>query len=228
MNSCGRPGEAPFIRHSFVRVWRDAWDAFVASQPGLADELLVRDWAARGWPLIVRRPGPCDANRIGVSLGLPLPPIAGKRRISVVVPADAIRSVEPPPELATLRDIAPSTWRATIDSLAAIARRHHVRCRAFGSLAWQGLTGLPYLHERSDLDLLFELPQGTDVMQTLDALLNDLAACDATAPMRIDGEIIRTDGAGANWRELHASEGDVVVKTGTDVVLASVHEFAEG
>jgi phosphoribosyl-dephospho-CoA transferase len=146
----------------------------------------------------------------------------------VVVPADAIVSVEPAPELATLRDAAPETWRATIDALGAIARRHRVSCRAFGSVAWQGLTGLPYLSARSDLDVLFDLPQAIDVPRALDALLTDLAACAASAPMRIDGEVIRRDGAGANWQELHAARGEVVVKTASDVVLAPVRVFAEG
>ncbi|CAD6559068.1 Phosphoribosyl-dephospho-CoA transferase [Paraburkholderia hiiakae] len=219
---------APLARHSFVRVSPDAWDACVASQPALAKEPLVRNWAARGWPLIVRRPGPCDVHKIGVPVGLPLPPIAGKQRISTVVPADAIISIERPPELATLRDVAPKAWRATIDMLDLIAQRHHVACRAFGSLAWQGRTGLPYLTGQSDLDLLFDLPATLDVHGALDALLSDIARCAAYAPMRIDGEVIRADGAGANWRELRAAKGEVVVKMATDVVLATVRVFAEG
>jgi phosphoribosyl-dephospho-CoA transferase len=228
MNSRTRLADASLIRHSVVRVSRDAWDACVALQPGLADEPLVRNWAAHGWPLVVRRPAPCDAQKIGVPLGLPLPPTAGKRRVSVVVPADAITSIEPPPRLATLRNVAPDAWRATIGTLDSIARRHHVGCRVFGSLAWQGLTGLSYLSEHSDLDLLFDLPKATNVLGALEALLADIAMCDAFAPMRIDGEVIRMDGAGANWRELHAANGDVVVKMSTNVVLASARVFAEG
>jgi phosphoribosyl-dephospho-CoA transferase len=228
MNSHGNLTDAPLVRHTLVRVAREAWDACVASQPGLADEPLVRNWAAHGWPLIVRRPGPCDAQAAGVPLGLPLPPKAGKRRVNVTVPANAIVSIEPPPKLATLRCVAPDAWRSTIDALNAIARRHRVGCRAFGSLAWQGLTGQPYLSERSDLDLLFDLPGTHDVPGALAALLADVAACEAFAPMRLDGEVIRADGAGVNWRELHAAKGDVVVKTADDVVLATVSAFTEG
>lgn len=227
MNSRDRLADAALVRHSVVRISRDAWNACIASQPTLANDPLVRNWAAHGWPLVVRRRGPCEAQEIDVPLGLPLPPIAGKRRISMVVPADAIISVEPPPKLSMLRDVAPCTWRATIDELVSIARRHQVDCRAFGSLAWQGLTGLSYLSECSDLDLLFDLPRAMDVLDALEALLADVAMCDALAPMRIDGEVIRTDGAGANWRELHAAESDVIVKT-ADVVLATVRVFVEG
>jgi phosphoribosyl-dephospho-CoA transferase len=66
------------------------------------------------------------------------------------------------------------------------------------------------------------------VPAALAALLAELAACDAAAPMRIDGEVIRPDGAGVNWRELHAGAGEVVVKTASNVVLASPQAFLEG
>jgi len=228
MNSLVQLAETALVRHRLVRVARDAWEACVASRADLCDDPLVRDWGARGWPLVVRRMGPCDARGAGVPLGLPLPPSAGKRRIGVTVPADAIESVEPPPTLASLRNIAPVKWHTTIDALDAVARRHGVGCHAFGSLAWQGLTGLRYLSDESDLDILFDLPTASDVSVALAALLADVAACDAVAPMRIDGEVIRMDGAGVNWRELHARVDDVVVKTASNVVLASPRAFVEG
>jgi phosphoribosyl-dephospho-CoA transferase len=228
MNSRASLTESLLARHTLVRVSRDAWAGCVASQPGLADEPLVRNWAAYDWPLVVRRPLPGDSHGGGVPVGLPLPPKLGKRRIGAVVPADAIVSTEPPPKLATLRAFAPDSWRVTIDALDAIAGRHHVAVRAFGSLAWQGLTGLAYLSESSDLDLLFDLPAATDVPGALRALLADVAGCEAFAPMRIDGEVIRADGAGVNWRELHAGEHEVAVKTAGKVVLATACAFAEG
>jgi phosphoribosyl-dephospho-CoA transferase len=228
MNSLGQPAEAALVRHRLVRVARDAWQACVSSRADLRNEPLIRDWGARGWPLIVRRAGPCDAGVAGVPLGLPLPPSAGKRRVAVTVPADAIESVELPPTLASLRDIAPAKWRATIDALDAVARHHRVGCHAFGSLAWQRLTGLHYLSEQSDLDILLDLPTAGEVPVALAALLADVAVCDELAPMRIDGEIIRMDGAGVNWRELHAGVDEVVVKASSNVVLASPRAFVEG
>nr|WP_246797391.1 malonate decarboxylase holo-[acyl-carrier-protein] synthase [Burkholderia perseverans] len=215
----------------------DAWAALagplVARLALPADDaVVIREWAARGRPLMVRRAGPCDAASPGVPLGLPLPPSMGKRRIGVVVPVDAIVSSEAPPALAALRDVAPETWRATIDALDALARRHRVGCRAFGSLAWQALTGLTYLSPGSDLDLLFELPAGSaGGREALAALLDGIATCDAAAPMRIDGELIRTDGAGANWREWHAARGEhdeIVAKTAAEVVLMTPRAFLEG
>ncbi|MBI0325650.1 malonate decarboxylase holo-[acyl-carrier-protein] synthase [Burkholderia plantarii] len=242
MNSPAQAAEAARVRHRVVRVAPDAWA--VLAEPLVArlalpadDAAVVREWAARGRPLMVRRAGPCDAASPGVPLGLPLPPSMGKRRIGVVAPIEAIVSSEAPPALDALRDTAPEAWRATIDALDALARRHRVGCRAFGSLAWQALTGLSYLSAGSDLDLLFELPAGwseigsTQGREALAALLDDIAVCDAAAPMRIDGELIRADGAGVNWRESHAARGEhdeIVVKTSAEVVLMTLRAFLEG
>lgn len=242
MNSPAQAAEAARIRHRVVRIAPDAWAAL--AEPLVArlalpadDAAVIREWAARGRPLMVRRAGPCDAGSLGVPLGLPLPPSMGKRRIGVIAPVDAIVSSEAPPALGALRDVAPEAWRATIDALDALARRHQVGCRAFGSLAWRALTGLPYLSAGSDLDLLFELPAGwsgtgsTDGREALAALLDGIAACDAASPMRIDGELIRADGAGANWREWHAARGEhdeIVVKTSAEVVLMTPRAFLEG
>ncbi|CAG9226923.1 hypothetical protein BVI434_4790002 [Burkholderia vietnamiensis] len=46
--------------------------------------------------------------------------------------------------------------------------------------------------------------------------------------MRIDGELLRDDGAGVNWRELHARLPDVAVKTALAVELMSVEAFTRG
>src|SRR5262249_16114758 len=115
-----------------------------------------------------------------IALGLPLPPSHGKRRIAVALPHDAILSTACPPLLADAGHIAPQSWHASIDRLVALTPE--VRC--FGSLAWQYLTGLPYLSAGSDLDLLWSLPAS----HPLEELLAGIAAIDADAPMRIDGE----------------------------------------
>ena len=96
-----------------------------------ADSLLAR-WPKMRWPTIRRRALPCEAT--GLALGLPLPPSAGKKRVSFVVDIDHVVSVARPPSL-----------------------------RVFGSLAWQALTGLDYVTGRSDLDVLFEFRRETDI-----------------------------------------------------------------
>lgn len=194
-------------RHSLVRVHARAWQAWLAAQSALQGEPVLRDWAARGWPLIARRALPGEAA--GVPLGLPLPPALGKRRIAVTLPADAIESVFSLPSLRDAMAGAPLSWQATLHHLVGVAEDFQVEVRVFGSLAWQALTGLAYLGANSDLDLLWTLP----ARARLADLLATLAMIEAHAPMRLDGEFVRADGAGVNWRELHAGAGEALVKT---------------
>jgi phosphoribosyl-dephospho-CoA transferase len=96
-----------------------------------------------------------------------------------------------------------------------------VEARVFGSLALAVVTGLDYLTDRSDLDLLLQVNRDTD----LSRLTADLARIEAAAPMRLDGELIRHDGVAANWRELHAGPREVLVKTVSDVALLDAQLF---
>lgn len=197
-------GPGRLQRHSFVRVDTAAWARFIARRPDLAAEPLVEDWVTRGFPLIARRGAGLEDGDL-VALGLPLPPNHGKRRIAVALPRDAILSTSQPPLLADAAPVAPQSWRQSIERLVTLSPE--VRC--FGSLAWQYLTGLPYLSAGSDLDLLCSLPTS----HPLEDLLAGIAAIDAAAPMRIDGEIIAPAG-GVNWRELHEiTNNEVLLKS---------------
>lgn len=219
MNSPAPQSDQPLQRHQLVRVRPAAWDALLASQDDLANEPLLRDWARRGWPLIVRRPSPGDVA--GLPLGLPLPPSAGKRRIAIQMHAEDIIASERLPTLAECFDTAPPAWQPSLRQLMALAKKDGVQARVFGSLAWQRLTGLEYLSPRSDLDIIWTLP-GLDVIHMF---LADLAAIESHAPMRLDGELVRADGAGVNWRELHAAASELVLKTATDVILCPRESF---
>ncbi|HTE36772.1 MAG TPA: phosphoribosyl-dephospho-CoA transferase MdcG domain-containing protein, partial [Reyranella sp.] len=56
-------------------------------------------------------------------------------------------------------------------------------------------------------------------------LTGELAALEIAAPMRLDGELVRSDGAAVNWRELHDGSQEVLVKTIRDAALASARQF---
>lgn len=207
-------------RHQLVRIRPQAWDRLLASRPDLAGESLLPGWAARGWPLIARRALP-EENAEELTLGLPLPPSAGKRRIAVQLQPADIASSAPLPELAQAADAAPQAWRTCLLELSDIAARYEVRLRVFGSLAWQHLTGLTYLGPGSDLDLTWTLPRRNHI----GPLLAELAQLEARAPMRLDGELVRADGAGVNWREVHAGASELALKTAAEVVLCPIDDF---
>ncbi|KVE29346.1 phosphoribosyl-dephospho-CoA transferase [Burkholderia singularis] len=270
--------DAPLRRHTLVRVRADAWPGLLAAHGDAAHLPDVRHWAARGWPLIVRRGMPGEA---GVALGLPLPPSAGKRRIALTAAPAQIAAIRALPTLTEVERDAPPAWRPTLANLRMLADAHWVDCRVFGSLGWQALTGLRYLHGQSDLDIVLtpraarracdtardaaariacdgpgrgresgwpaddaeaacgrdasagesqESSDWADCAETgaaIAALVAALADLDTRAPMRIDGELLRADGAGVNWRELHARAREVAVKTADGVVLCAPDVFLE-
>ncbi|KRQ11309.1 malonate decarboxylase holo-[acyl-carrier-protein] synthase [Bradyrhizobium manausense] len=191
-------------RHSMVKASTTGWAGVMDRYPELASEPIVASWIHAGRPLIVRRPA-CSDTAGRVPLGLPLPPSHGKRRIALSLAAADIVASAPPPLLADAAAAAPAHWSATIDLLLALLPE----TRTFGSLAWEHLTGLPYLSESSDLDLLWPLSAVTQAK----ILPSDIAAIARQAPMRLDGEITAPAG-GVQWRELTGDDADEVLVKG--------------
>ena len=168
---------------------------------------------------MVRRPS--QDKTAGISVGVPLPPSAGKARIALTLPVDAPVEQYAPVLLEDAVRSAPVAWRETITSIIGLGRTLEANPRVFGALLWEHLTGLVYLSTRSDIDLLWA-PKRSD----LSALLDGLRALDDDAPMTIDGEIILEDGGGVSWRELDRARADasaeVVVKSMNGLALRRV------
>lgn len=221
MNSPCNRSERQLQRHQLVFVSPEGWRGALSAHASWPVEPLVLSWARRGLPLVTRRALPGEAP--GVTLGLPLPPSAGKRRLSLRVRPGDIEAVCPPPELGRVIRDAPISWWPTLERLGRLASRHGAEARVFGGLAWQSLTELDYLTASSDLDLLLYLGRGTDP----EALADSLAAIEAAAPMRIDGELIRPDGAAVNWREFLGASPEVLVKTMAGVSLLRRESFSD-
>lgn len=206
-------------RHSMVKTSVAGWTAVMNRYPELASEPIVASWAHAGRPLIVRRPACSDTAGL-VPLGLPLPPSHGKRRIAVSLAAADIVASSPPPLLADAAAAAPAAWRATIEKLVQLLPE----TRSYGSLAWQYLTGLPYLSDSSDLDLLWPLSS----MKQPESLLSDIGGIAKHAPMRLDGEITGPAG-GVQWRELTGTDADeILVKGEAGVTTTTRAAFLAG
>lgn len=209
-------------RHDLATLTPDGWIRALAARRDLADQSLVATWADRGWPLVACRRLPSEVS--GVPLGLPLPPSAGKQRLRFVLTDADIAATSRPPTLASLHQVAPRNWRPTLDQIEDLAEHHAVTLRVFGSLAWFAITGLDFLTRSSDLDLLIDVRSGSDIP----SLVDDLARIEANAPMRLDGELIREDGAAANWRELFRRDDEIIVKTAFGVCLLAAPAFCTG
>lgn len=203
------------LRQRLVRLYSSTWETLLESRLDFANDPLIRAWALNGWPLIVRRRQPSETR--DYPLGLPLPPSAGKRRVALEVSAEDIQSVTWLPSIADVMLSAPAGWRPCMRALDRLARKYDVRAGVFGSLGWQFLTGWTYLGITSDLDIAWDMPHD----DRIEALLDDLAEVALRSPFRLDGELVRPDGAGVNWRELHNRHAEVAVRALTEARLIS-------
>ncbi|NTJ61750.1 malonate decarboxylase holo-[acyl-carrier-protein] synthase [Agrobacterium rhizogenes] len=201
---------ATLRRHDLAYVCSEAWPGLLHGQVEGEMEPDLLAWAALGRPAIFRRRICSDPTDI-VPLGLPLPPGMGRKRLTLVCPPTAVIRTAPPPLLRDVLPAAPVRWHPTIDALLEAAPS----CRCFGSLAWQYLTGLSYLTDTSDLDLLVRCHSGADAIRVT-ALLNDIAEC---APMRIDAELIALCGMAVQWREWQSENPELLVKSHTGSAL---------
>ncbi|MES0041800.1 malonate decarboxylase holo-[acyl-carrier-protein] synthase [Mesorhizobium sp. M0091] len=206
-------------RHDLVWIEPAAWASALATVPNWLSEPLLVDWAARGWPLIVRR-SVCNEAADLVPVGLPLPPALGKKRVGLTFPTTAIARCSPPPLLADIIPSAPTSWLPCIDKLL----RLDGGVRSYGSVAWEHLTGLAYISDSSDIDLIWSWRAADDTR----TLLAGLESIERTAPMRIDGEIIALDGMAVNWRELYSGQTEVIGKRLDALIAIPRDDFLAG
>lgn len=197
-------------RHTLVWLSAQAdWRADVAAQdPRLAQ------WFAQGWPAVVARRAADDADP-RLRLGVPLPPVEGKQRLALRVPMDDVVKVQPPVSLQAVLAHplagAAAEWSLPLQALHAISP-----ARVFGAFAWQMLTGLDYVHARSDIDLLWQIKD----RDAADHLVARLRAWEGTFARRVDGELCLPDGGAANWREYAGDARQVLVKRVDGALLA--------
>ena len=193
----------PFRRHDWV------WLGSEAHLPDLAD---VRNHREAGLPFIVGRP-PASTGKDSLSLGLALP---DKRRIGFCVEASGIREHRAPLSLGEVLPCLPGAWLSTINQLASNFRAVGMETRVYGSAAWQAMTGVSYLREDSDLDLL--LTPTTE--EQLRLVLEILGSMEGARP-RLDGEVVRPDGGAVAWQEVASDSATLLVKTLAGVSLVS-------
>ena len=145
-------------------VWLSAhadWRADVAAQ-----EPRPAAWFAQGLPAMVARRAADDPDP-RLRLGVPLPPGEGKLRLALRVPQQDVQRLQLPPALdAVLTRGVPTDWQRALHALASVAP-----ARVFGAFARQHLSGLPYVHACSDIDLLWQVESRTQA-DALAARLN--------------------------------------------------------
>jgi phosphoribosyl-dephospho-CoA transferase len=195
------------------RVWlAPGWRAALRGElaPGPLAE--VESWLALGRPAVAARHGGTPPGAIALGIALPG---AGKRRVALAVDPEAVARVEPPLELAAVIASAPASWRDLLRVLDEEARSAGVALGVYGSLAWQHLSGEPYVTSGSDVDLL--APAGTEAQ--LRAALSLLGAHARDRAPSLDGELLLPGGRAVAWREVLSGGARLLVKSARAVAL---------
>jgi len=204
-----------------MRVWpsASAWTSMAAAARDATARAALELWSAHGWPLVVRRPDDSEAflSDKGITVGLPLPPALGKGRLKFRVASEGLAAHAPPLALDDVVAAMEPAWQRALAPLARDATSKGVKLGVFGSAAWQVQTGLAYLHERSDIDLLVE-PAGMGALDTAIALFERF---ERRTAIRLDGEIVFPGGDAIAWREWNCakSDGRILVKSLTGAAL---------
>jgi phosphoribosyl-dephospho-CoA transferase len=157
----------------------------------------VREWIVKDRPFVVRQQGTQVLRTGRVALGLPLPPNADKRRIALTAPRPMIRRVSRAPALPDVIPHVPWHWRPPLAHLRQRAEAIGIAFHVFGSAAWQALTGLAYVTDASDVDLLWH--PATPAQLTEGVAILD--AWQRVSGIPADGEIVFGDDEAVAWRE---------------------------
>lgn len=174
----------------------------------------ILDWMSNNRPVVVRRPGVLF-NGEGVHCGIPSLPHEGKRRISFVMPRQAIRRSAGLPSLKECIHLLQPDRQARLTDFLEACCANHLFPEVFGSLAWQHLTGLPYLHGQSDIDLRFRIADGPR-LRRLGLMLRGFSELCLTL---CDVEIELWNGYAFSWREYQNASPRLLVKTTHQVFL---------
>src|SRR5690606_35386862 len=148
-------------RHDLAYLHPGAAYTLTGMAPPEAHDALRR-WLHAGRPLVVARQPSSGGTTL--FLGLTLPPAGMQpRRLGVSVTLDAVIAIERPLLLAQcLETAAPAATIAPLRQLQTRCKRLGVSVHAYGSMAWERLSVMPYRHARSDIDLVCDI---TDACQ---------------------------------------------------------------
>ena len=185
-------------------------------------QAIVHEWINAGLPLVLTRQSKGVET---IATGLTLPPSRGSRRIGCHLHVADILQIRPPALLvdctANIPELLAQRLRALSDSLKAM----DVDARVYGSLSWQAVSGLSYVHSGSDIDLVCEASAPDQLPKLIQLLKTEAQKLDR----RLDGEIRFPDGSAVAWLELANVSGDpaaeLLIKSNADTRMARVSEI---
>jgi phosphoribosyl-dephospho-CoA transferase len=209
-----------YRRHDWVYL-PDDWRRRLAAPLAAEDEDALARWTEKGRPVVIARRQEGDAPDL-VRLGLALP---GKRRVGLVLPAEAAALRRRPPFFLDVVENGVAFWPEAMHELAGMAARVAPDMRVFGSFAWQFFAADPtaiYVTHDSDIDLLLAPSHGARLAAWIAHLQNFESRWPAP---RLDGEIALPGGDFVSWREFAARPKKILVKGADHVSLRLIDDI---
>lgn len=149
---------------------------------------------------------PDSAAALGFSL--PIRRQESRWRISTQCPREEIRRILTPWDIPAYLSALPAPVGPALTQLAQAADGCGVPFGVFGSAALQAVTGLPYLHPHSDLDVVI----GTAPAPQIKAFYDQLLALSQRVSIHIDGELMLHDSCYLKLHELMQGHKTILAK----------------
>ncbi|NRF70749.1 malonate decarboxylase holo-[acyl-carrier-protein] synthase [Aquincola sp. S2] len=192
----------PLHRHQLVHLTAQGWHQVQAQATDAEARTCIAHWAARRLPLVVTRQLRCDgaAKPDELAVGLAAPIAWQRRRIGLTVARADVAWFDEFPRIESLLPELRGRGREEVRRLCVALSSLNARARVYGSHGWQLLSGLSYVHPRSDIDVwiaVADAGHADAVVVVLDAFGHERAP-------RLDGELLFPDGRAVSWREWRA------------------------
>lgn len=198
-------------RHDFIWLTQSARERIAAdisqSQSPSAMRMACA-FLASDIPGVVRRSSPCDIG-IGVGISFPMRSDGNRLRYAASVSPAEINSVTSPYEVIDLPFVAKFKPLLALEAIKQMESYSFVRFGVYGATSLQLLTGLNYLHDGSDLDLVIDGGSPDSLME----INNELYRLSMLVGVNIDAEVIVDGDYGVKLKELVGGQKCVLAKT---------------
>jgi phosphoribosyl-dephospho-CoA transferase len=181
----------------------------IRSDRGIHGDQMAEAFASGLIPAIIRRYAPCDHSDIGIGISFPLI-VAGERLrfATAVTSAEIDEMISPYAVLGRPLDTTLPLLKA-LEKVKGLKLTRPGNLGVYGASALQVVTGLNYVHDKSDIDLIIR-EESIDVLRHAKEVLS---ALERQIGVAIDVEVILGSGNAVKLKELCSQQKTVLIKS---------------